>query len=66
MPTRAAPGMVTTQVTAISLAFFQRTARGLSAEPMPMIEVATTWVVDTGAPMTEAERMTIAEVSCEL
>ena len=58
--------MVTTQVTAMSLAFFQRTARGLSAEPIPMIEVATTWVVETGAPMTDAVRMTMAEVSCEL
>jgi hypothetical protein len=32
---------------------------------MPMIEVATTWVVDTGAPPAEAARMTAAEVSCE-
>ena len=32
----------------------QRTARGCSAAPTPMIEVATTWVVDTGAPASEA------------
>ncbi len=32
---------------------------------MPMIEVATTCVVDTGAPTTEAERISSPEVSCE-
>ncbi len=44
---------------------FQRTARGRSEAPMPMIELATTWVVETGAPASEAARMTPAEVSCE-
>ena len=41
--------MVISQVMPISFAFFQRTDFGRSAAPMPMIEVATTWVVDTGA-----------------
>jgi hypothetical protein len=58
MATRAEPGMVMTQVMAMSLAFFQRTAFGRSEAPMPMIEVATTCVVDTGAPITDAVRMT--------
>jgi hypothetical protein len=30
-----------------------------------MIEVATTCVVETGAPNAEAAKMTAAEVSCE-
>jgi len=46
----AAAGMVMIQVIAISPALPQRTARGRSEAPMPMIEVATTWVVETGAP----------------
>ena len=66
MATSAEPGIVITQVIAMSLAFFQRTARGRSEEPMPMIELPTTWVVDTGAPITDAVRMTAAEVNCEL
>lgn len=32
---------------------------------MPMMELATTWLVDTGAPANEADRMTAAEVSWE-
>ena len=44
---------------------FQRTERGRSEAPMPMIEVATTWVVDTGAPASEAAKITPAEVSWE-
>ena len=63
MATSAEPGMVMTQVMAMSFAFFQRTAFGRSEAPMPMIDVATTCVVDTGAPITDAVRMTIAEVS---
>ena len=60
----AEPGMVTTQVLTISLAVFQRTALGRSEAPIPMMEELTTWVVDTGAPITEAAKITAPEVSC--
>ena len=50
--------MVMIQVVAISWALLQRTARGRSDAPMPMMEVATTWVVDTGAPTREAAKIT--------
>ncbi len=46
MVTSAEPGIVMTPVMEMSLAFVQRTAFSRSEEPMPMIEVPTTWAVD--------------------
>ena len=53
--------MVMIQVTAMSLALAQRTARGRSEAPMPMIEVATTCVVDTGAPPSDRLAVSLGE-----
>ena len=55
--------MVIIQVLTISLAFAQRTALGRSEAPIPIMEELTTCVVDTGAPITEAPKITAAEVS---
>jgi hypothetical protein len=60
--TVAAPGIVMTQVLTISLALAQRTALGRSEAPMPMMDELTTWVVDTGAPIMDALKITEAEV----
>ena len=65
MATSAAPGIVSNQVTAISRAFVQRTALGRSDAPIPVMDDDTTCVVDTGAPMTDAIKITLAEVTCE-
>jgi len=61
--TAAEPGMVITQVLTISLALPQRTALGRSEAPIPMIDELTTWVVETGAPIIEAPKITEAEVN---
>jgi len=37
---------------------------GRSEAPIPMMEELTTWVVETGAPTTEAAKITTPEVSC--
>jgi len=50
MVTSAEPGIVMTPVMEMSLAFVQRTAFSRSEEPMPMIEVPTTWAVDGDGP----------------
>ena len=62
MATRADPGMVIAHVLSISTAFAHLTERGFSEEPIPIIEELTTWVVDTGAPVSEALSITAAEV----
>ena len=58
---RALMGMVTTQATSILRATPQWTARTRSAEPMPMMEPDTTWVVLTGRWRKVAVKMTIDE-----
>src|SRR5512137_61473 len=63
--TRAVNGMVNSQAVAISCATPQRTLFTRSAEPTPMMDELTTWVVETGPPTSEAPRMTIAEASWE-
>ncbi len=57
-------GIVTTHVLTISFAVFQRTDFGRSEAPTPIIEELTTWVVETGAPITDAKKITAPEVSC--
>ena len=54
--------MVIAHVLSISTAFAHLTERGFSEEPIPIIEELTTWVVDTGAPVSEALSITAAEV----
>jgi hypothetical protein len=49
-------------VLTISLALAQRTALGRSEAPTPMMDELTTWVVDTGAPIMDALKITEAEV----
>ena len=51
------------QVVTISWALAQRTDFGRSDAPIPMIDELTTCVVDTGAPTTDAENITPADVS---
>ena len=63
MATVAEPGIVMIQVLRISMAFAQRTDLGLSEEPMPIIEELTTCVVETGAPVMDAMKITPAEVN---
>jgi hypothetical protein len=62
MDIAAAPGMVISQVMTISPALPQRTAFGRSDAPMPMMEEATTWVVETVAPNTDEAKITLAAV----
>ena len=54
--------MVMIQVVTISAALPQRTAFGRSEAPMPMMEEATTWVVETGAPNRDELKITLAAV----
>jgi hypothetical protein len=55
--------MVTIQATAMFPATPQRTLLNRSAEPTPIIDELTTWVVLTGPPIRDAPRMTPAEVT---
>ena len=43
----------------------KRTALGRSEAPMPMMDEATTWVVETGAPNIDELKITPAAVICE-
>ena len=62
----AAPGMVSTQATAICPATPQRTADNRLDEPTPRMEAEMTWVVLIGAPKKEAVKITpAADVSAE-
>jgi len=54
MDSMATTGMVTNQVSKISLAISHLTAFGLSAEPAPIIVEVAIWVVDTGKPKSAA------------
>ena len=57
------PGIVIAHVLRISTAFAHRTERGRSDDPIPIIDELTTCVVDTGAPVMDALRMTAADVN---
>ena len=60
----AETGTVTIQAMAISLITPHRTLPNLSEEPTPTMAELTTCVVLTGAPVSEAKTMTMAEVNC--
>ena len=55
MATSAEPGIVMTQVMAMSLAFFQRTTFGRSEDPMPMIDMPLFITPMMKAPITAPE-----------
>jgi len=61
---RAETGIVSSQATASSPATVQRTFDTRSAEPVPMIDELTTWVVRTGPPSSAAPRITLAVDGC--
>jgi hypothetical protein len=62
---RAVAGIVKSQAIAISPATSHLTLFSRSAAPTPMMVVLTTWVVDTGPPTSEADKITAADVTCE-
>src|SRR3954454_157985 len=61
-PTTAEAGRVRTHATAMLPATPQRTADKRLAAPAPMIAPDITWVVESGKPTCEADRITAAPV----
>ena len=59
----AVAGIVTIQAVTMSPATLQRTFPSRSAEPTPIIEEFTTWVVLTGPPNKEAVKITSPDVN---
>ena len=64
-PSVPATGMVMNQESRIRLATIQCTALYRSAAPTPMMEEDTIWLAETGAPSSDAPKITDPAVSWE-